>query len=507
MSGRVRAAHYVLTRRGRVVEARDADAAPPLSPAHRRALARLARRTAKAFDAPQDVEWAIDTDGKLWLLQSRPVTAVAEPGSGPLLGPGPVAETFPVPLRALEQDLFLEPLREGIVRSLVATNAVTPHRLRESPVLTAVGGRVAVDLELLGIVQGRRSKWRLLDPRPGLRRLRAAWQVGRLRTALPDLVTETVDRIDADLTGVGPLDALDDDALLDVLDATRRELATAHSFEVLVGMLRREEPTGAPAAAVALRALARGRRDGLTDDAIVARDPVVLALVPPSLDGPVALPQEAATHGRAPADVGAIDARDALRLRSRWIQELLVRVARELGDRLVARGTIASARSVRDLTLDELHDLVDGAPAPADLDERAARPDGPPLPPAFRLTEHGAVAPKRVRGHETEGTPAGGGRGEGWVRHRAGVTDRPTVLVVRHLEPQLASALPGLAGLASETGSPLSHLAILAREFGVPTVVAVDDACRRFPPGTVLLVDGTTGEVRALDDESQGSAR
>lgn len=33
-------------------------------------------RMQELFDAPQDVEWAIDTDGALWLLQSRPITAL-----------------------------------------------------------------------------------------------------------------------------------------------------------------------------------------------------------------------------------------------------------------------------------------------------------------------------------------------------------------------------------------------------------------------------------------------
>jgi pyruvate,water dikinase len=73
------------------------------------------------------------------------------------------------------------------------------------------------------------------------------------------------------------------------------------------------------------------------------------------------------------------------------------------------------------------------------------------------------------------------------------------VLVVRELSPSLAGSLPGLAGLVAETGSTLSHLAILAREYGVPTVVAVHDAQRRFPAGTRLYVDGRTGEVRPVE--------
>jgi pyruvate,water dikinase len=69
------------------------------------------------------------------------------------------------------------------------------------------------------------------------------------------------------------------------------------------------------------------------------------------------------------------------------------------------------------------------------------------------------------------------------------------VLVVDVLAPSLAPRLPGLAGLVSETGSTLSHLAILARELHVPTVVAVPGAIERFPVGSRVVVDGLTGTV------------
>ena len=70
--------------------------------------------------------------------------------------------------------------------------------------------------------------------------------------------------------------------------------------------------------------------------------------------------------------------------------------------------------------------------------------------------------------------------------------------MVDTLDPRLAPVLGGLAGLVASTGSPLSHLAILAREHGVATVVGVGDATLRFPPGTEVLVDGTSGEVTIL---------
>ncbi len=73
------------------------------------------------------------------------------------------------------------------------------------------------------------------------------------------------------------------------------------------------------------------------------------------------------------------------------------------------------------------------------------------------------------------------------------------MLVVRTLDPGLAPALPRLGGLVAETGSPLSHLAILARELSVPTAVGVEGATTRFPPGSLVMVDGTTGEVELLE--------
>jgi pyruvate,water dikinase len=120
-----------------------------------------------------------------------------------------------------------------------------------------------------------------------------------------------------------------------------------------------------------------------------------------------------------------------------------------------------------------------------------------PLPGVFRLTAAGA--PVAVRGDEA-GRGAGGGRATGVVVHADGAPPPAgSVLVVRTLDPSLAPLLSRLGGLIAETGSVLSHLAILARESGVPTVVGVDDALRRFPPGSTVFVDGTTGEVGVLE--------
>jgi pyruvate,water dikinase len=52
---------------------------PALSQGDLRELVELARRVQRHFGSHQDVEWAIDRDERLFVLQSRPVTAVAKP--------------------------------------------------------------------------------------------------------------------------------------------------------------------------------------------------------------------------------------------------------------------------------------------------------------------------------------------------------------------------------------------------------------------------------------------
>jgi len=136
----------------------------------------------------------------------------------------------------------------------------------------------------------------------------------------------------------------------------------------------------------------------------------------------------------------------------------------------------------------------------------AERRDAAPaaaLPAAFRLTPENEVVEVRVVAkNPIGGRAAGGGRGSGPVHGGEGMPDAGAVLVVRTLDPTLATVLPHLGGLVAETGSVLSHLAVLAREFGVPVVVGVADAVRRFPPGSEVLVDGTTGEVSVLSESA-----
>ena len=58
----------------------------------------------------------------------------------------------------------------------------------------------------------------------------------------------------------------------------------------------------------------------------------------------------------------------------------------------------------------------------------------------------------------------------------------------------------GDAALLVERGSPLTHVAIVARELGVPTVVQIKNLTAAVRTGMTVDVDGGAGTVTILSD-------
>ncbi|MGK5532208.1 PEP/pyruvate-binding domain-containing protein [Streptomyces sp. URMC 129] len=503
VSGERSGTEFLLSRHGRLLRTAPGDPADRLLRAgelHR--LAALARRTRQVFGRPQDMEFGFDehTD-RLWLFQSRPITAMAPRPArrARLLGPGPVAETLPGLLRPLEEDLWVVPMAHGLATALDLGGTAARHTLRTVPVVSTVAGRAVADLELLGMVPPRHRRLALLNPLPPARRLAAAWRVGRLRSSLPHLATSLQADVDRQLSEAPPPAELTPAGLTAALRWSRSVLVALHAQEALAGALLTDDRPGATAAAAALAALHHGRAEGLTDGQIVAARPEVLALVPPSLTEPLRLPARGVA-GTGPG-TGTLTPREALRMRIRWVQEFQVALVREVAAHSVDVGLIALLR------WPELVSVAEGGPLPADLAQRRPPAVGTPLPDAFRLADDGAVVARRdpARADGDGGQGVSGGRAEGVAWDGTGEPPRDAVLVVRHLDPGLAPLLPRLAGLIAQTGSPLSHLAVLARELRLPVVTGAAGAVDRYPPGTRLLLDGATGEVSVRERAEQGA--
>ena len=60
-----------------------------------------------------------------------------------------------------------------------------------------------------------------------------------------------------------------------------------------------------------------------------------------------------------------------------------------------------------------------------------------------------------------------------------------------------------IAGLITEIGSPLSHGAIVAREYGIPAVVGAKGAKQFLKTGDVILLDGDKGIISKCYSHSE----
>lgn len=71
------------------------------------------------------------------------------------------------------------------------------------------------------------------------------------------------------------------------------------------------------------------------------------------------------------------------------------------------------------------------------------------------------------------------------------------VLVAGDLTPSEAAELDWerVLAVATDVGSSTYHTAIIARSRGIPAVVGLAEATRRIPAGSLVVVDGTRGEV------------
>jgi pyruvate,water dikinase len=510
VSGEVNGSRYVLDPDGRVLH-RDLAGGPKLSRAELRQLVALSDEVAEVFGGPQDVEWAITEDGTVVLLQSRPVTTETRGvPSGPVYGPGPVAETFPEPLTELEHDLWVPPLREAVRQAVLLAGAASPAEVAASEVVVAVRGHVGIDLQLTGDLVAPISIWRRLSPFPAARRLRGAWRVGRLRTALPALAGHILDRTDADLESVPELAALTNRQLTALLRRSQDVLRALHAHEILMGMLTDTGSNRMTGASVALRVLAEARREGLTDDEILEHSPVVLALTAPRIAPVPELPADILTLDLGPegngGDSNANDngiLREALRLRVRWVQELSGRAAWELGQRLAGAGELPRAEVIRHMPLDHVEAVATGRASVVPALVRTHEHDfGHPLPAQFQLSDRGLAIRAQSDGAGGGGTGAGGGTGRGPVTFDTVDPPAGSVLVTTTLTPGLGPLLARLNGIVSETGSVLSHLAILAREAGVATVVGFALATEELEEGSIVVVDGESGRVTTPEEEA-----
>ena len=72
------------------------------------------------------------------------------------------------------------------------------------------------------------------------------------------------------------------------------------------------------------------------------------------------------------------------------------------------------------------------------------------------------------------------------------------ILVTAYTDPSWTPVFVAIAGLVTEVGGLMTHGAVIAREYGLPAVVGVEQATRLIRDGQRIRVNGTDGYVEIL---------
>ncbi|MBQ8087473.1 MAG: phosphoenolpyruvate synthase [Clostridia bacterium] len=112
----------------------------------------------------------------------------------------------------------------------------------------------------------------------------------------------------------------------------------------------------------------------------------------------------------------------------------------------------------------------------------------------------GALA---TEGDEISGVSGSAGQATGKVRVVRGPAEfdklqQGEILVCTYTDPEWTPLFTLAAGVVVDTGGTLSHAAIVAREYGIPAVLATGNATRLLKDGDRVVVDGTNARVKKL---------
>ena len=116
----------------------------------------------------------------------------------------------------------------------------------------------------------------------------------------------------------------------------------------------------------------------------------------------------------------------------------------------------------------------------------------------YERTENSFVTREKYKG-----IPCSSGETKGVVRviHDISEADKlraGDILVTRFTDPGWTPLFPLISGVITETGGILSHAAVIAREYGIPAVLAVQRATDNLVDGQRVMIDGSKGEVQIL---------
>jgi phosphoenolpyruvate synthase/pyruvate phosphate dikinase len=177
--------------------------------------------------------------------------------------------------------------------------------------------------------------------------------------------------------------------------------------------------------------------------------------------------------------------------------------------RLVQAGVLPAKEDIFYLTFGELRDVARSDRADHQLIRQrkdAFRSYQALTPPRVLTSDGEAVAGAYRRDDVPAGALAGLPVSAGTVEGRARVVlsladadlEAGDILVTAFTDPSWSPLFVAIAGLVTEVGGLMTHGAVIAREYGLPAVVGVEQATRLIRDGQRIRVHGTDGYVEIL---------
>ena len=78
------------------------------------------------------------------------------------------------------------------------------------------------------------------------------------------------------------------------------------------------------------------------------------------------------------------------------------------------------------------------------------------------------------------------------------IIERGDILVTKFTDPGWTPLFVSVKGLVTEVGGLMTHGSVIAREYGIPAVVGVENVTKLVQDGQRIRVNGTEGYVEIL---------
>lgn len=178
-------------------------------------------------------------------------------------------------------------------------------------------------------------------------------------------------------------------------------------------------------------------------------------------------------------------------------------------ERLVHAAVLSEKEDVFYLTFQEFHDAVRSHRVDHQLlqQRKDAFRSYLALTPPRVLTSDGETLTGAYRRDDVPagalvGLPVSAGTVEGRARVILDLAqadlEAGDILVTAYTDPSWSPLFVGIAGLVTEVGGLMTHGAVIAREYGLPAVVGVEQATRLIRDGQRIRVHGTDGYIEIL---------